>query len=137
VLPAVAVAARVPAVRRIAVPRPITHRGVDDATLGRWTAPLRQRGVRRDLRTALVGMHARHTLAAGAANRDFPRPVLIAWGDDDRAFPRRLAERLAADLPHARLVTLPDCGAFASLDQPEMLADLVDEHLRAGTTNQL
>jgi pimeloyl-ACP methyl ester carboxylesterase len=97
----------------------------------RWTAPLRRAGVRRDLLAVLKGVDARHTLAAAAANRDFPRPVLVAWGDDDRAFPRSLGERLAADIPGARLVTLPDCGAFAAIDRPELLADLVDAHLAA------
>lgn len=119
--------------RRLLVPRPITHRGVDDVLLVRWTTPLRNPRVRRDLRAALGGMHPRHTLAAAQANRDFPRPVLIAWGDDDRLFQRRLAERLTHDLPHARLVTLTDCAAFAAIDQPRQLADLIDEHLRSPT----
>jgi pimeloyl-ACP methyl ester carboxylesterase len=71
-----------------------------------------------------------HTLRAAEVNRTFPRRVLVAWGDDDRLFRRSLAERLVRDLPQARLVVLPDCAAFASLDQPERLAELVDEHLR-------
>jgi pimeloyl-ACP methyl ester carboxylesterase len=117
--------------------RPLSHRGVDDATLARWTTPLRRAAVRRDLRAAWTGMHPRHTLAAAEANRDFPRPVLIAWGDDDRLFPRRLAERLARDLPDARLQTLPDCGAFAALDQPALLAALVDGHVRAASPHDV
>lgn len=125
--------ARAATARRLVNLRPLTHRGVDDAVARRWTAPLRTRGVRRDLRAVLAGIDARHTLAAAAANRDFPRPVLVAWGDDDRAFPRRLGERLAADIPGARLVTLPDCAAFAAIDRPELLADLVDAHLAVVT----
>lgn len=82
-------------------------------------------------RAVLRGMSGAVTLAAAEANRDFPRPVLIAWGEDDRLFPRRLGERLAADLPHARLVDLPDCAAFAALDQPERLAELIGEALVA------
>jgi pimeloyl-ACP methyl ester carboxylesterase len=121
---------RVPALRRLAVSRPISHRGASDAQLVRWTAPLRDRAVREDLRAVVRAMHPRHTLAAAEANRDFPRPVLVAWGDDDRAFPRRLGDRLVAELPDARLETLPDCAAFASLDVPELLAELVDAHLR-------
>ncbi len=124
-------AARLAVVRRLGTVRPLTHRGVDDAVLRRWTAPLRQAGVRRDLRAVLRDMHPRHTLAAAEENRDFPRPVLVAWGDDDRAFPRSLGERLAADIPGARLVTLPDCGAFAAIDRPELLAELADAHLSA------
>lgn len=80
-------------------------------------------------------MQPRHTLAAAVANRDFPRPLLVAWGDDDRMFKRRLAVRLAKDLPHARLVTLPDCAAFAAIDQPDKLAEFIDEHLRQHAAN--
>jgi len=76
-------------------------------------------------------MNVSYTLAAGEANRSFPRPVLIAWGEDDRAFPRRLAERLDRYLPDSRLVTLPDCAAFAALDRPELLAELIDGHVKA------
>lgn len=122
---------RLAVARRLLAPQTVTHRGVQDAVLLRWTTPLRNPAVRADTTAVLRGMHSRHTLAAAAANRDFPRPVLVAWGDDDRLFPRRLAERLAADLPDARLVTLADCAAFAAHDQPEQLAALVDEHLRA------
>jgi pimeloyl-ACP methyl ester carboxylesterase len=121
--------ARTRPARKLGLPRPVVHRSVPDEVARRWTTPLRDPGVRRDLRAVLSGMHPRVTLAAAEANRDFPRPVLIAWGDDDRLFPRRLGERLAAELPDARLVTLPDCAAFAALDQPERLADLITTHL--------
>jgi len=116
--------------RRLATIRPFTHAGVDDAAVRRWLEPLREPGIRHDLRKVLVDMDARYTLAAAETNRDFPRPVLVAWGDDDRAFPRRLGEQLARDLPNARLVTLPDCAAFAALDQPELLAELIDQQVR-------
>ena len=116
-------------VRRLSASRPVTHAGVDDAVLRRWTRGLRRPDIRRDLGKVLAGMSSRYTLAAAEANRDFPRPVLIAWGDDDRLFPRRLGERLAADLPDAHIVTLPDCAAFAALDQPALLATLIEGHL--------
>ena len=117
--------------RKLGTVRPLTHAGVDDAIVKSWTRPLLTRGIRRDLRKVLVGIKARYTLDAAAANADFPNPVLIAWGDDDRLFSRKLAERLVADLPHARLTTLEDCAAFAALDQPERLAALIHEHASA------
>jgi pimeloyl-ACP methyl ester carboxylesterase len=128
-------ASRFRLMRRLATLRPLTHAGVDDVTVQRWTTPLRDRGIRHDLHKVLTGMDARHTLAAASANLDFPRPVLIAWGDDDRAFPRRLGERLAHDLPISELVTLPDCGAFAALDQPQLLADLIDRHVGSSSND--
>jgi pimeloyl-ACP methyl ester carboxylesterase len=130
VLVTAAHALRLRAVRRLLLLRPITHRGADDATLVRWTTPLRDARVRRDVHAAFWAMRPEHTLQAAEANRDFPRPVLIAWGDDDRLFPSTLADRLAKDLPHSRLVTLTDCAAFAAIDQPEQLAALIHEHLQ-------
>jgi pimeloyl-ACP methyl ester carboxylesterase len=123
--------ARLRIVRRLGNLSAVTHAGVDDATLQRWTRPLRTREVRRDLRKVLRDMKPEHTIAAAAKNADFPRPVLIAWGDDARLFPRRLAEQLHADIPGSRLVTIPDCAAFAALDQPALLAELIDGHLTA------
>jgi len=123
--------ARLRVARRLGNHPMLTHSGMDDAILRQWTEPLRRRAVRRDLDKVLHGMDANYTLAAAEANRDFPRPVLIAWGDDDRAFPRRLAEQLHRDLPDSRLVTVADCAAFAALDQPDVLADLIDRHITA------
>lgn len=131
VLATVAQMLRLRAVRRLLLLRALTHRGTDDATLVRWTTPLQDARIRRDVRAAFWAMSPEHTLAAAEANRDFPRPVLIAWGDDDRLFERRLAVRLTQDLPHAHLVTLKDCAAFAALDQPNQLAEHIDQHLRA------
>lgn len=127
--------ARLRPMRKLGTPRPVTHAGVDDEMLLRWTAPLHQKGVRRDLRKVLRGIHRRYTLAAAKANKDFPGEVLIAWGDDDRLFPRRLAERLVVDLPHASLTTIEDCAAFAALDQPARLAELIHDHLVASAPN--
>ncbi len=118
--------------RRLLVPRSVTHRGVTDALLRQWSGPLRDPAVRRDVRAAVAAMDPQYTLAAAAANRDFPRPVLVAWGDDDRLFPRRLGERLATDLPQARLATIEDCAAFAAVDQPDVLAALVHDHVTTG-----
>lgn len=117
-------------VRRPATLRRFTHAGIDAATVAGWAARLRSSaGVRRDLRKVVRGTHRRYTLAAAHANRDFPRPVLVVWGSDDRVFPRRLAERLVHDLPDARLAVLADCSLFVPLDHPHLLASLVNVHL--------
>ena len=123
-------------VRSLTTPRPVTHSVVDDALVKRWATPMLTKGIRHDLRKVLRGMHSRYTLAAAEANRNFPNPVLIAWGDDDRLFPRRLAERLAIDLPQATLTTLTDCAAFAALDQPAELARLIHHHVSVSPTAQ-
>lgn len=75
-------------------------------------------GVRRDLRKLLTAVHPRHTLAAAAALRTFDRPVLLLWGEEEKLFPRRLAHRLAAMLPDARVVEVADTYTFIAEDNP-------------------
>ena len=42
--------------------------------------------------------------------KGFPRPVLLLWGENDEVTPIQFGERLAAELPNARLVRYPRCG---------------------------
>ena len=51
-------------------------------------------------------------------------PVTVAAGERDAKF-RALAERMAAALPDARLVTIPGAGHAAQLEQPEAVAALL------------
>ncbi|MCW2754299.1 MAG: putative oxidoreductase [Marmoricola sp.] len=90
---------------------------------------LTSRAVRRDLARFLSGVHRRHTLAAAEVLPEFERPVLLAWGAEDRFFPMSLAERLAAILPDARIVAVPDAATLVPVDQPEVLVGLVAEFI--------
>jgi pimeloyl-ACP methyl ester carboxylesterase len=108
----------------------LTKRGVTREQGVRWSEPvLTDPAVRRDTRRVLLGIHRRYTNAAAERLRDVPVPVLLAWSDDDRVFPRRLADRLAATLPDARVVTIPDSSAFSPLDNPAALAAQVRDFL--------
>jgi pimeloyl-ACP methyl ester carboxylesterase len=89
--------------------------------------PGRSAGVRRDLRKLLRGVHPRHTLAAAEKLRDFGRPVLLLWGSEEKLFPIRLARRLAALLPDARLVEVEDTYTFISEDRPDVVVRHVIE----------
>jgi uncharacterized protein (TIGR04551 family) len=42
--------------------------------------------------------------------KGFPRPVLLLWGENDEVTPIQFGERLANELPNARLVRFPRCG---------------------------
>ena len=55
--------------------------------------------------------------------------MLLVWGTQDRLFPLPLAERLAAILSDARLVTVPDCYTFVPEDQPGMLSAAINDFL--------
>jgi pimeloyl-ACP methyl ester carboxylesterase len=123
---------RVPALRRLPIAygwlakRPL-ERAVEDA----WVAPiLRDAGVRRDTTAFLRGIDKRETLAAAERFGDFERPVLLAWGAEDKVFPLRYAERMAAAFPHARLETITGSRTFVPEDEPERLAELISEFVR-------
>ncbi|HET6918677.1 MAG TPA: alpha/beta hydrolase [Jiangellaceae bacterium] len=90
--------------------------------------------VRQDLRRFLRGVHHRYTLHAARALPQFTRPVLLAWAAEDRLFPLGLAHRLAALLPHATVVPIPDSYTFVPEDQPALLARLVVDFASAHAT---
>jgi len=106
----------------------LTHQPIPPEVMDSYLQPARRSaGVRRDVRRFLRAVHRRHTLAAAESFGAFDRPVLLAWGEDDRLFPMTLAERLAARLPDARVVPVTGARTFVPEDQPEMLAKLVSE----------
>ncbi len=100
------------------------RRPVDDEALRGYLAPfLADHRVRRDALKVLRGISSRQTIEAAERLRDFDRPTLIAWAPEDRFFKLRFAERLASDIPNARLVRIEDSLTFVPEDQPERLAD--------------
>jgi pimeloyl-ACP methyl ester carboxylesterase len=64
----------------------------------------------------------------------FTKPALIAWSREDRFFKPEHAERLAQDLPNARLEWIEDARTFSSEDQPGRLAELIAGFVREPAT---
>lgn len=58
-------------------------------------------------------------------------PVRLLWGAQDRWQPTHWAERLAADIPHAELVVVPDAGHFVMEDDPQRVTREVLDFLAA------
>ena len=81
--------------------------------------------MRRDVGEVLRGITTRETMRAIAVLRRFDRPTLLVWGRDDRFFAASHPERLAADIPDARLVWVDGAKTFVPLDAPERLAELI------------
>jgi len=52
-------------------------------------------------------------------------PTLVVWGRQDRIVPLECAHLYQRAIPNARLRVIDDCGHFAHLDKPEVLADVV------------
>ncbi len=75
---------------------------------------------------ALAGLDLRARLS------EIRAPALVLVGEEDEATPPAMARELAAGLPDARFVTLPDCAHVPQLQAPEMFASEVQAFLRPG-----
>lgn len=106
------------------------RRRIPDSVVASYVRPAaRNSAIRRDLRRFLRGVNNRYTLAAAEKLPEFGRPVLLVTAADDRIFPARLADRLAALLPDAHQVTIADSGTFVPEDQPAELAKALVEFM--------
>jgi pimeloyl-ACP methyl ester carboxylesterase len=56
-------------------------------------------------------------------------PTLVVWGEDDRVVPIDVGRQYAGILPDARLHVVAEAGHVVDLEQPDKLADLVQEHV--------
>ena len=94
-----------------------------------YTRPLMDPAIRRDAKALLSGISNEHTLQAPERFADFPGPVLLAWAGNDKLFPATLADRLSNVFRDARQETVQDSRTFIAEDQPEALADLIDDFI--------
>jgi pimeloyl-ACP methyl ester carboxylesterase len=114
----------------------LSHTRLPDELTAEWTAPLRDPAVRADLVETLRAIDSRDTIAAAEQLRESELRVLLAWAVDDRMFPLRFAERLAAMIPGARIAQIADSRAFVPEDQPERLAELIAGFVREAATQR-
>lgn len=52
-------------------------------------------------------------------------PVTIAWGQKDHLLLPRQAATALGEIPHAKFVSLPDCGHVPMYDNPQLVVDTV------------
>lgn len=103
-------------------------RDIPPELIASWMEPgLNDPDVKRDLQKVTAGMNKRYTLEAAERLRGSDLPILLAWAPGDRVFPLKHAERLANEVPNARIVQIPDSRTFVPLDQPQRLADAIAE----------
>ncbi len=72
---------------------------------------------------ALAALDLRSALPQIAA------PTLVIAGEEDRATPPAHAEAITAAVPGARLEVLSDAAHLASVQRPDAVTQLIDEHL--------
>jgi pimeloyl-ACP methyl ester carboxylesterase len=112
------------------VTRPIDRQAEDSYLLAGMTIP----GVERDLKRVVKGLHTRYTNEAADRLNEFEKPALIAWSRDDRFFKPKHAERLAQELPNARLEWIENARTFSPEDEPGRLAELIAAFVREPPT---
>jgi pimeloyl-ACP methyl ester carboxylesterase len=118
---------RIPAARRLPIAYGgLTKRPVPRDVMDGWTLrALKDGGVLRDLRKVLIGIDPAVLLDNAPKLAQFGKPVLLAWGSEDKFFPVAHAHRLAAIFPDARVEEIADTYTFVSWDQPDRLAGLI------------
>ncbi|MFE7717634.1 alpha/beta fold hydrolase [Nocardia rhizosphaerihabitans] len=102
----------------------------DDLVHG-WTEPgLRDPGIRADVLAYMRSGYDKRTLIANTeALQHFPGQALILWSSAGKVMPREHGRRLAALIPHARLVEIDDAYVLSMLDQPAAVAAAISEFL--------
>ena len=99
-----------------------------------WLEPSRSNpAIRREAAAILAGMDKRHTLEAASHFGELTIPVLLIWAQEDRFFKLGHAERMAREIPGARLERVADSYTFVSLDQPARTAELIGSFAREHT----
>lgn len=102
----------------------ITNEPVPKDVMATYIGPLNSsRGVRRDTVKVIKGFNKSYTLAAAEHFPTLQTPTLVAWAENDRFFPRRLAERLVREIPNARLEIIKGSRTLVPEDKPDELAD--------------
>ena len=107
----------------------MSKRGVPDAMMRAWLAPLARGDIRRDLAKYAGDARRgrRDMLAATPSLSAFHRPVLVVWAPEDRIMQPANGARLARAFPNARLVEIEDSYTLVPVDQPAALARALRE----------
>jgi pimeloyl-ACP methyl ester carboxylesterase len=109
----------------------LVHNQVERRVEDTWILPaLDDRRVRADVMKALGIFDTRRLNEAAENLHRFDKPTLIAWSRDDRVFPPDHGERLARELPNARLEWIEGARTFSMEDQPERLAGAITRFMR-------
>jgi pimeloyl-ACP methyl ester carboxylesterase len=108
------------------VKRPVDRAAEDSYLLPGMTIA----GVEQDLKRVIQGIDTRYTNEAADRLKEFDKPALIAWSSDDRFFKPAHAERLAQELPNARLEWIENARSLSPEDEPSRLAELIADFVR-------
>jgi len=76
-------------------------------------------------------------LAASPRETDLPRALhrvaasaLVVWGEEDLVLPKEHGERLVTELPHARLLMIPEVGHIPNQESPQLVNEAILNFLK-------
>jgi 3-oxoadipate enol-lactonase len=130
-------------VQRAATVRADGVEAIADAGIERWLTPAfmeRSPAVTAQVRAMLVATPAEgYAACCGAIERmdlvpelgAITAPTLVIAAADDPATPPEHGERIAANVPGARLVIVDDARHLATVERPQAMTDLIAGHLLA------
>ena len=88
------------------------------------------KGVAADAKRVIAGIDKADLNRAADRLGGFEKPALIAWSREDKLFKPAHAERLAQDLPNARVEWVDDARTFSMEDNPAQLSELIAGFVR-------
>jgi pimeloyl-ACP methyl ester carboxylesterase len=83
----------------------------------------------RTVKAGLTPFGVRGTESFLAAARDFRRPVLVLWGEQDHVFPIAQAEIARRTLPDVRVQRIDRCGHYPHWERPDIFLGAVSAFL--------
>lgn len=106
--------------------------GTDDEMLDGLLAPYSTEVGKLSLVRNAAALNTNETTEITALLPGVAAPALILWGEQDPWQLVEFGERLAADLPRARLVRVADARHFVMVDQPDVVREELTSFLRGG-----
>lgn len=98
-----------------------------------YTAPFVDSAAQKALIKAGSGLSIKGLAEIGQRLSTLKVPVRIIYAENDRILPEvaKTMQRVKADLPHAEVTSLPNCGHFLQEDDPRQVGTLISEFLTA------
>lgn len=110
-----------------------SHRGLPEAALSAYVAPWLDAEGQAALYRQMAQGDERYTDEIEHRYGELSLPVLVCWGTEDAWLTPGKGERLAAEIPGARLHWLHGAGHLVQEDAPAQLMGALERFLRAGS----
>src|SRR4030095_14358434 len=114
----------------------LTDEMLDSFAQEHLSTALRWQRLRRFFAWQLDPVHNHLTMEVVPAMRQFTRPVLILWGEQDTNFGPAIGKRLARDIPGTKgIAWMTDSAHLPMLEQPQVYSSHAVRFLIDGTVN--